>query len=138
MVQAQHEQSQFTLRKYAVFKFMKIRTAKNRHNVAFSRADCKFKVPIGELDFSITSILCGKRVTVGSNETFMVGDHDFTKLLLITDAYLLHELPEPDDSEGSPKVGEWYTGQVYYRLKGMATEGSSAMCCTAELSEIMI
>ena len=97
----------------------------------------KCKVPIGELDFPIASILCGKRVTVGSNEIF-ISFHDFTKLLLITDAYLLHDLPEPDDSEGSPKVGEWYTGQVYYGLKGMATEGSSAMSCTAELSEIMI
>ena len=43
---------------------------------------------------------------VESDKTFMIGDHDFTKLLLIPDAYLLHELPEPDDSEGNPKVGE--------------------------------
>ena len=43
MVQAQHEQSQFTLCKYAVFKFMKIRTAKNRHNVAFFSADCQMQ-----------------------------------------------------------------------------------------------
>ena len=46
---------------------------------------------------------------IESGKTFMIGDHDFTKLLLIPDAYLLHEFPEPDDSEGNPKVGEMIT-----------------------------
>ena len=58
---------------------------------------------------------------VESGKTFMIGDHDFTKLLLIPDAYLLHEFPEPDDSEGNPKVGEmitlfvqtWYCNQLH-------------------------
>ena len=67
----------------------------------------------------------------------MVGGHDFTKLSLIPDAYLLHQLPEPDDSEGSPKVGEWYTRQVHYGLKSIVTKGSSAMRCAAELPEVM-
>ena len=93
-------------------------------------------MPAGEPDFPIASVNGGKRVIVGSNKTFMVGDHDFTKLSLIPEAYLLHELPEPDDSEGSPKVGEWYTGQLYYGLKNMVTEDSSAMRCAAELSEV--
>ena len=67
----------------------------------------------------------------------MVGDHDFTKLSLIPDVYLLHERPKPDGSEGSTKVGEWYRGQVYYRITSLLTEGSSAMRFTAELSEVM-
>ena len=46
---------------------------------------------------------------VESGKTFMISDHDFTKLLLIPDAYLLHEFPEPDGSEGNPKVGEMIT-----------------------------
>ena len=40
----------------AMFKFMKIRAVKNRHNVAFSRADAKCKVPVGEPDFPIASV----------------------------------------------------------------------------------
>ena len=66
----------------------------------------------------------------------MIGDHDFIKLSLTSVAYLLHELPKLDDSEESPKVGEWYTRQVYYRLKSMVTEGSSGIHCAAEPSEV--
>ena len=103
----------------AVFKFMKIRPAKNRQNVAFFSADAKCKMPVGESDFSIASVARGEIVIVGSNETFMVGDHDFTELSLIPDAYLLHELLKTDDSEERPKAGEWYTGQVYYGSVGV-------------------
>lgn len=67
----------------------------------------------------------------------MVGNHDFTKLSIITDAHLLHEGPKPDDSEGGTKVREWYTGQMYYRFNSMLTEGSFAMRFTEELSEVM-
>ena len=58
---------------------------KNRHNVAFFSADVKCKASVGEPDFPIALVPHGKRVIVGSNETFMVGDHDFTKLSLIRD-----------------------------------------------------
>ena len=121
----------------AVFKFIKIRAVKNWHNVAFFSADASYKVPVVEPDFPIASVTCNKKVIVRSNKTFTVNDHDFTKLPLIHDAHLLHELPEPDDSERSPKVGEWYKGKVYYGLKSMVTEASSAMFCAAELSEVM-
>ena len=97
-----------------VFKFMKIQAVQNRHNVAFFSADAKCKVPAVEPDFPLASVTCGKRAILGSNKTFMVRDHDFTKLLLIHDAYLLHELAQPDDSEESPKLGERYTGKVYF------------------------
>ena len=78
-----------------------------------------------------------QRVIAGSNETFIVGDHDFAKLLLIPDAKLLNELLQPDDGEGSPKVGKWYIEQVYYGLKSVVTEGFSAMRCAAEHSKVM-
>ena len=120
----------------AVFKFMKIWAVKTRQNLAFFSADVKCKVSIGEPDCPIVLVTCGKRIIVGSNETFMIGDHHFIKLSLTPVAYLLHELPKLDDSEESPKVGEWYTGQVYYRLKSMVTEGFSGIHCAAEPSEV--
>ena len=46
----------------AVFKFMKIRAVKNRHDVAFFSANAKCKVPVGEPDFPIASVTCGKKV----------------------------------------------------------------------------
>lgn len=112
---------------------MKIWAVKTRQNLAFFSADVKCKVSIGEPDCPIALVTCGKRIIVGSNETFMIGDHDFIKLSLTPVAYLLHELPKLDDSEESPKVGEWYTGQVYYRLKkhGYRRLLWNSLCCRA-------
>ena len=68
-------------------------------------------------------------------------DHDFSKLFIIPDAYLLHEILENDElmdekvdddllDKGS-RLGEWYSGQVFYGFKSMVSEGSSAMQCAA-------
>ena len=56
--------------------------------VTFASVDakCKCKISAGEPDFPITSVSRGKAVViVGSNQTFKVGDHDFSKLSLIPD-----------------------------------------------------
>ena len=41
----------------------------------------------------------GKKVIVGANDTTMVPNHDFSKILIIPDAVLNHEVPEPDNCE---------------------------------------
>ena len=81
--------------------------------------------------------------------TFKVGDHDFSKLSFIPDAYLLHEEPDQetkistlesnkDDNTIMTKTSKiWYTGQIYYGLKNMVTEGSTAMRCAAEFGKII-
>ena len=60
---------------------------------------------------------------------------------IIPDAYILYEIPGKDEltgdkvdddflSKGS-RLGEWYSGQVFYGFKSMVSEGSSAMQCAA-------
>ena len=105
---------------------------------------------VGEPGYPIATVTRGKKVIVGNNEKFHVADHDFTKLLLIPDAYHLHEIPESrddltaeescDDIESGEKShsGEWYVGQVFYGFKSMVNEGITAMWCAVELGELMI
>ena len=134
----------------SIYKFLKERAVRNHQNVDFFSADAKCKVPVGEPGYPIATVTRGKKVIVGNNEKFHVADHDFTKLSLIPDAYLLHEIPESrddltaeescDDIESGEKSrsGEWFTGQVFYGFKSMVSEGSTSMRCAAELGELMI
>ena len=46
---------------------------------SFVSADAKCKVQIGEPAYPIAAVSRGKKVLVGINETFAVGDHDFSK-----------------------------------------------------------
>ena len=84
---------------------------------------------------------------VGLNEKFLLTNHDFSKLSIIPDAHLLHEIPEKDEladekvddgllDKGS-RLGEWYSGQVFYGFKSMVSEGSSVMRCAAEIADVM-
>ena len=41
----------------------------------------------------------GKMVIVGANETTMVANHDSSKILIIPDAVLIHDVPETDNCE---------------------------------------
>ena len=63
---------------------------------------------------------CKKKLIVGLNEKFMVTNHDFSKLSIIPDSYLLHEIPEKDELmdekvnddllDKGLRLGEWYSG----------------------------
>ena len=88
-----------------------------------------------------------EKVIVGLNEKFLVTDHDFSKLSIIPDAYLLLEILEKDEltdkkvnydllNKGSC-LGKWYSGQVFCRFKSMVSEGSSAMQCAVEIADVM-
>ena len=79
---------------------------------------------IGEPGYPIAAVTRGAKRYFGLNEKFLVTDHDFSKLSNIPDAYLLHEIPEKDEltdekvdddllDKGS-RLGEWYSGQVFY------------------------
>ena len=49
---------------------------------------------IGETGYPIAPVTTGKEVTVATNEKFMVGDHDLSRLSFIPEAYLLHDIPD--------------------------------------------
>ena len=86
-----------------------------------------------EPDFPIGTVSRGKIVSVGKNQKFKVGDYNFPKLLVISNAILVHSLPEEDhkkdgeDSECNKYiVGKWYSGKVFYSVKDMRAQGTSA------------
>ena len=83
----------------AVYKALKKRAIKNRENHAFVSTDAKCKVSVGEPDYPVAAVSRGKRVIVGVNQVLKVADHDFTKISIIPDAYLLHDIPEDDSDE---------------------------------------
>ena len=77
-----------------------------------------------------------KHAILGSNQSFKVGDHDFSKLSLIPDGILILDIPtersldediDAGDDDGDNRVtttlGEWYWGQVYYGIKSMVSDG---------------
>ena len=58
-----------------------------------------------------------ERVLVGLNEKMVVGDHDFTKLMLTPSVNLIVEIPESIDT--------FYHGKVFVGLKSSGFQNSS-------------
>ena len=153
-----------TLRKYnvdshytnTIYSFLRQRASKNIHSVSFASVDAKCKVLVGEPDYPIASVLRGKSVIVGTNQIYKVGEHNFSKFSLIPDVILMHDIPyiedtehfreENDDSDtdkndqhSQPKtaMGSWYGGQVFYGIKTMPSEGSTAWRGVTELKQVL-
>ena len=87
-------------------------------------------IDVGEPEFPIAAVTPDKSVITGK-KTFKVGDHDFSKVFMIPDGTLIHTiliLIEIEDNVECNKksLGAWYTGQMFYTVKDMVTEGSSA------------
>ena len=68
--------------------------------------DDKHRVKVGE---PISAVERGREVIVSLNDTFAVGDHDFTKFSIIPSVALLINIPETME-------GSWYTGQVFVTI----------------------
>ncbi len=75
-----------------------------RQHCHFVSLDDKHKVKIGEPGCPVASVDRGRRVLVGSEETFMVADHDFTKFGIVPSVIFFIDVPE-DVSES------WYHGE---------------------------
>ena len=67
---------------------------------------------------------------MGVNQTLQVSDHDYSKNSLIPDATFIQTIPDADDDT-------WYRGQVFYIIKDMALQGSTALRGGVELSEAL-
>ena len=93
--------------------------------------DDKHRVKVGEPGFPVAAAERGREVIVSLNETFAVGDHDFTCFSIIP-SVVLH-LNIPDSFEGS-----WYTGKVLVGLKDAVFHASSPLRHAAELHSLML
>ena len=76
----------------AIYSFIKERACDDARNTVMVSADAKCKVSVGEPGYPLAAVSRGKQVVVGKNETFKVGDHDFSKLSLIPDAMLFQSI----------------------------------------------
>ena len=82
--------------------------------------DDKAKVPVGEPGFPLAAVTRGKKVVVGENQVFLVGDHDFSRMSFIPSVTLVTDIPDEADESfyhGIPAVG----------IKFTVTQGSSAL-----------
>lgn len=73
---------------------------------------------MGELGFPVAAVERGREVIVSMNETFVVGDHDFTRFLLIPSVVLVVNIPNSFE-------GSWYSGQVHVGFKDAVFKPSS-------------
>ena len=81
----------------AVFKFLKQRAIKD--TTAFLSADAKCTISVGEPGFPLAAITRGKKVTIGKNQQFSVANHNYSKLSIIPDAVLVHDIPDSNETE---------------------------------------
>lgn len=138
----------------AVYKFLKKRAIRHKDTTAFLSADAKCKISVGEPGFPLAAVTRGKRVIIGKNQQFHVADHDYSKLSIIPDAVLVHQIPDSDDTQGinednsgagdtnliecgKDHTGDWYTGKVYYSFKNMVLQGSTALRGVVELGRVL-
>ena len=80
---------------------------------------------------------------VGVNKSFAVADHDFSKVSLISDAIFVQDIPEPQDDKPADEYlhgdskNSWFRRQVYYGVKNMVTQASTALRGVAEMGKIL-
>ena len=80
---------------------------------------------------------------VGVNKSFAVADHDFSKVSLIPDAIFVQDIPEPQDDKPADEYlhgdskNSWFRRQVYYGVKNMVTQASTALRGVAEMGKIL-
>lgn len=110
MVQARQFRKDHEDMHYAavIFRYQR----KFRHHSIFMCMDDKHR---REPNYPVAAAERGRRVLVAKNESFEVGDHDFTKFSVIPSVGL-----RIDDITES-----WYSGKVYVGLKEGAFEPSS-------------
>ena len=114
----------------ALYSFLKERAKTFKSHFAMISSDAKCKGSVGEPGAPIVSVSRGERVVVGVNQTLQVYDHDYSKISLIPDATFIQTIPDEDDDT-------WYRGQVFYSIKDMALQRSTALRGGVEPSEAL-
>ena len=104
----------------AIYKYTQQYAIDITYLASFICTDNKHKILLGQPGFPLSALPCGRRVLVGKNQVYQVGDHNFSKISLKTTVLLLNTIPETVD-------GSWYWGKPMRSLKISATNPSSAL-----------
>ena len=115
----------------ALFRYQREFAVKYRNLVNFVCIDDKHKIKVGEPGFPVAAAERGREVIVSFNETFMVGNHDFTHFLFTPSVILNISIPEQFE-------GSWYSGSVFVGLKDSVLQGSSPIRHAAELHSVLL
>ena len=67
----------------AIWRYMREYAVLYREKFHLISLDDKHRISVGEPGFPVAAAERGKQVLVGPNETFAVGDHDFTRFSIV-------------------------------------------------------
>ncbi|XP_019855518.1 PREDICTED: uncharacterized protein LOC109584280 [Amphimedon queenslandica] len=115
----------------ALFRYMREYAITLRDIAQFVCIDDKHRIKVGEPGFPVAAVERGREVIVSLNETYAVGDHDFTKFSVIPSVTFLVDIPESMD-------GSWYRGQVFIGIKDAIFEPSSPLRHATELYHCLL
>ena len=122
-----HEDSHYCA---ALFRYARKFAIKFYDHCSLLFLDDRHCCKVGEPNYPVAAVEKGKKVVAAvSGSTFTISDHDFTKFGLIPSVVVLCDIPERMDNT-------FYRGQVLVGLKDAATEPSSPMRHSTELSKI--
>ena len=113
----------------ALFRYQRELAVQFREVAVFISLDDKHRIKVGEPSYPVAAAERGRQVIVSSSETFVVGDHDFTKFSVS----VILDVEIPEQFEGS-----WYSGQVFVGVKNAVHEGSSPLRHAVELHSKLI
>ena len=114
----------------SLFRYEKEFSIKCKPHIDFVCMDDKHTCKVGEPGYPLASVERGKRVLVNKNESFQVGDHDFSVLSITPSVTFLVDIPDTIESS-------FYRGQVYVGIKENCFEPSSPIRHMTELTNIM-
>ena len=114
----------------ALFRYEKEMAIMYRSHATFLSLDDKHKVPVGEPGYPVASVDRGKRVLVGIDRAFEVGDHDFTSCSLTPSVALV--IDTPNSIEGS-----FYHRKVLVGVKDSIFEPSNPHRHATELNSLL-
>ena len=114
----------------ALFKYAKQLAIKFSDHCPFISTNGKYKIKVGEPNFLVAALACGKRVIVSKEQVFQVFDHDMCLITLIPTVGLSHDIPDEVDKS-------WYHGIPYVYLKITVTDPSSALRNAVEVKDIL-
>lgn len=115
----------------ALFRYMREFALRFCDCSKFVSLDDKHRIKIGEPNYPVAAAERGRRVLVSQNESFEVGDHDFTKFSIIPSISFFINIPESIE-------GSWYEGEVYVGYKDAVLQPSSALRHATELHDILL
>ena len=120
-----------TITTLTIFKYAREYAVRIRDICSFVCTDDKHKISMSEPNFPLEALPRGRRVLVANNESFQVGDHDFSTTSFIPTVILVNDIPERVDKS-------WYRGKACVSINISATDPSTALRNATAVPNVLI